>query len=478
MAKKEKIQGFWTYSLFSIANKIISLVKDFIRSHIIPEGYQSDSFFQGDKFVSIFRKPFCPHDGHFSSLLSAYNREGSLFVGFIFKRMTQLVIYITLFCGGLAFLWGFTHEFTDLYMYIILISPSIILMFFMAFFTSTLNSHKEFAASSSAPIIGNVIAFISLVIIIKCGAAGITTLISYNLIYAGVQAIYLWTFARKYISFGNYYKLPDSAIEQYNEFILNSLKTFFSQLLIPISELVVMYYMKEYLPPGFITLVTYASRTIHSIISLISSPITNILYSSLSKQAEEQKPSFITKSLNVIHIAILPLCILISCSEITVITKLFKINPDNIVNFSRIFSAISLSLYFILMNRCIQTTLSTCKKINQLSFSNILFALINLGSTLFFHYCVADQFNMVYGYGISIIVQSILMFYMIMRNKLLEVEWKDILVFITGTGSSILFFILSTQIFTWNNNYIKYPSILIVYLVHLMIFRRYIKIIL
>lgn len=490
--------GFWWTNIGNFLNKILGFIRTALRLLIVGDSAISDIFLLADKSVSLFRRVFV--DGNFQSIFINHyaqqaqgHKEKSFITNVFILMMKNLIIITVVFCAISPFLVKLFRQISSnetlLLKFLLYLSPLIILIFLMSFFTSILNINNKFQISGLAPNVGN----IAYVIIFYLAAKNYvnwsigTVLIFGALSYALLQVIFMGIFSYKY--FGK----PSAKIES-NEFSKDILKGFGVNLIVPFSEVFVGIIATKY-HSGIFSYLDYGHKYICTIFSIIAVPISTAIIPSLSKKnAEKNIESFRTEASNsfiLTHILCLPFVFLLYFLTDDILG--FCINKisaiENKVDLCINIKIISISLYFMMQNR-ILNTISTAS--NQLKIT--LYGLVVYGVITIIASIILPMFSS-YGFAwagnFAFLGQFLYLFISNIRTKSMKFDTKQSLslVFsaIVSLGISLLIMSIINISKTMNLNQIVFCKInftaigiyfmpfVILYITYLFIYKKYVK---
>jgi peptidoglycan biosynthesis protein MviN/MurJ (putative lipid II flippase) len=448
--------GFWWVNICNFVNKILGVFRTQLKLLIVGDQALFDLFILADKVVSLFRRAFV--DGNFQSIFINHyaiqevkNKQKEFAYSALMLMLKGLSIITILFLIVMTIGVKFCNQFFSNYFhysassgdiflkFCLWLSPLIILIFAFAYLTALLNANKKFNISSPAPVIGNlgyiIILFLYAYKYVNWSISSV--MIAGALAYAGIQTIFMFLFAVGYLK---------HSVNTQPEFQKDITKGIGINLIIPFSEVVVGFLALS-IHSGTFAHIDYGHRYIYALFSIIAVPIATAIIPSLAKKnatnekkefAEEASSAFILT-----HILCAPfIFILYMYTEDVMMMMVKRIAAvKDKIGLCQNIAIISISLYFLMQNRILNTITNTASKINYSLYSSVIYGL----STIFFAFtlCKTCTYGLAWTGNLAYIAQFSYLLYVCLRDKLLIFHKSDYIYMIT----SLLYSYLGVAVF-------------------------------
>ena len=230
------VKSTGTFSFFTIISRLLGYLRDILIAIFLGTGALADAFFVAFRIPNTFRRLFS--EGTFNAaFIPSYasevikgkknsNRFANNVFNLLFLGLLFLVLLIQIFMPSFVAIIapGFLEDKDKIQVAINLTRITFPFLFFISiasFFSAILNSHNKFAATSSAPIILNII-LIGILFFSKSLGDELVYYLSYGVSLAGIlQILFLYKFVNKFYFLKFNFKIK----------LDNKVKIFFKKLL-------------------------------------------------------------------------------------------------------------------------------------------------------------------------------------------------------------------------------------------------------
>ena len=462
-----KKRGFGIHFLFSTLNRFITLVRETFKTHITGMNLQSDSFSVVDKYVGIFRSPFCPSHGNFTPRLSIYLEKykgNNKMIRYMFMQGSIPVIILAIASIGIGItlnvISGMEWKYTA---YLIGISTIIYSFFINSFCTVLLNVNERYAGSSSAVIFGNIFSMASVGIpyIIKSifdveitGITLLASLILMNVTYSFIQSAYILFMSKDLLTVArtDTYEISSEDIRETRNMQKDVFKTFIYQSPKHIADAAIRKFITQ-VKTSIVSMVDLSHKYSQTITLCVTQPLHHMSYKILNQFKNEKEFKENAGDLFLmLHLFIIPFVLLISNNNIpyALFSTLFSgIIPKNsdIYEFIKIFQVVFYSTYLSSLNRLLKNIISLSTQSKTLAISSISGAVIP-GSIVVMH-IVATKHNiqttymntevlgnmLKYCLSIGDVIEFIYLMINTLKNKLIKFSYNQLIILLTSITS-------------------------------------------
>ena len=450
--------GFWWSNIGNFLNKIIGLFRTHLKLIVVGDSVLSDLFLLADKTISLIRRLFV--DGSFQSIFINHyniekvnNNEKSFATSSLKFMLMNLSLVTIIFLVLSPFFVSFFHQNAEnekiLLHFLFSLSPLIILIFLMSFFTSLLNSNYKFRCSSIAPVIGNIvftgILFLASKKIIHWSLFWVLSIGS--IAYAFIQSLFMICFSLKFFK-----KSEDNVSDKFKKDVIKGIGI---NLIVPLSEVIIGIIATQK-KNGLLSHLEYGHKYIFTAFSILCIPVSNSvlpLLSQLFQNGEKQKfQSLSTKIFILIHVLSIPTIFFLYFFTSDLLSLLIR--NINLVQHKEAMcqtvSIVSLSLYFLMQNRILNNIYNVSNNLNYSLKGSIIY-----GTTSIFLTFVLQNITdgLAWVSNIAYLLQFLFLLYFAFKQNLLFFSKQDKLTMVLSIVISCIFTLI-LKIF-----YLKYSLI-------------------
>ena len=293
------IKSTGTFGFFTIISRLLGYVRDILIAVFLGTGPLADAFFVAFRIPNTFRRLFS--EGTFNAaFVPSYSsqlhkkKQSENFTNNVFSLLIIglffLVLIAEIFMPFFVFLIapGFEGDYEKMQIAITLTRitfPFLLFISIASFFSAILNSHNKFAIASAAPIILNII-LIGVLIFGKLLNDKLVYYLSYAVTASGIlQFIFLYFFAKKYVSFR--FKFSIKINKQIKFFFKKLLPSIFSSGVTQINILVGTIIAS--FQAGAVSYLYYADRVYQINLAIAGIAIGVVILPQLSKHVRDKK---------------------------------------------------------------------------------------------------------------------------------------------------------------------------------------------
>ena len=462
-----KKRGFAIHFLFSTLNRFITLVREIFKTYLTGMNLQSDSFSVVDKYVGIFRSPFCPSHGNFTPRLSLYlekYKNNNKMIRHMFIQGSIPVLILTAICIGVGITLKFILEMEWQYAAYLMGIATIVYSFFInSFCTVLLNVHEKYAGSSSAVMFGNIFSMASVGIpyIIKSifdieiqGFSLLLSLILMNITYSFAQSLYILFMSKDLLKVfeNDSYIISDEDIKNTRNMQKDVFKTLLYQSPKHIADTAIQNFIRT-VKTSVVSMVMLSHKCATTITLCVSQPLHHMSYKILNQLKTEKEFKENAGDLFImLHLFIVPFLLIISNYNIsyglfsTLLSSVIPKNSD-INEFIKIFQVVFYSTYLSALNRLLKNIISLSTQNKTLAISSISGAAIP-GSIVIMH-IIATKHNIKTTYINSEVLGDMLKYclsigdviefaYLIIntfRNRLIKFSYNQLIMLLVTIGT-------------------------------------------
>ncbi len=465
-----KKRGFGIHFLFSTLNRFVTLSREIFKTYLTGMNLQSDSFSVVDKYIGIFKSPFCPNHGNFTPRLSVYLEKykgNNTMMRYMFKQgsIPVLILAIISISIGIALKFLLGMEWTYA-IYLIGIATIIYSFFINSFCTVLLNINERYAGSSSAVIFGNVFSMASVAIpyliqntfnVEIQGISLLASLILMNVTYSFIQSFYILFMSKDLLQVSelNKYEISLEDIKNTRNMQKDIFKTFIYQSPKYIADTVIQNFIKT-VKTSVVSMVMLSHKFATTVTLCVTQPLHHMSYKILNQfKTERDFKENAGDLFLMLHLFIIPFVLLISNSRIpyALFSTLFSgIIPKNsdIYEFIKIFQVVFYSTYLSSLNRLLKNIISLSTQNKNLAISSISGAAIP-GSIVVMHiistkydikttYLNSQVLGDMLKYCLSIgdIIEFAYLIVNTLKNKLIKFSYNQLITLLISVISCVI----------------------------------------